>query len=532
MGITVSDLLKLPSLYHAEILAGSNGMNKIVSSVSILEPIENIIPLDQILPPDEYYYGEIFFTILVDAPSDISMFVRKIVRLSRNGATGLIIVNKEHNINIKESMSDIIKLADKLSFPVLNINNSNLRYGYIIKDVIETILKDQLTTESVVIELLDNISRLPEKHQSLEAVLKMLSDRLKASVIIADTSLKVINESTWPQALRGMSKRLSLKKFLQSKSPPIPFSIPGLLSGALLYHEHIEIAGRNTLELFIVREGAPLEKNLFQYAIETIKLTLQILDKQHEKVAISALFQAIMQNEVLKMHKLADFFHVKMSQIRLMWIFSAVGHANMTLRPIFSDIVNLVNPYHRVLLSDIYQEYFIILTDSALELSNLENLQKELIHKVPQNFIFVYFPITSVNDIRESYAAFTASYRDMHKIFPLRQSFSSMDVYFAKECRESISHGEITLQQSLNSLNSLRNEREFLEFNKTLTTYLLDANCCSTTTAEQLFIHKNTVKYRLRRISNYLGFRIGDMPATLKIYKAVAIERLLTSDKV
>ena len=37
MSIMVSDLLKLPSLRQAEVVGGHRGLNKIVSSISVLE---------------------------------------------------------------------------------------------------------------------------------------------------------------------------------------------------------------------------------------------------------------------------------------------------------------------------------------------------------------------------------------------------------------------------------------------------------------------------------------------------------------
>ena len=51
-----------------------------------------------------------------------------------------------------------------------------------------------------------------------------------------------------------------------------------------------------------------------------------------------------------------------------------------------------------------------------------------------------------------------------------------------------------------------------------------------TRTAELLYLHKNTVKYRIQRISDLLGYRPDRMPETVKLYQAVAVERLLHMD--
>ena len=43
MSVTVADLLKLPSLRNAEVVAGKGGLGKIVSSISVLESTDPLV---------------------------------------------------------------------------------------------------------------------------------------------------------------------------------------------------------------------------------------------------------------------------------------------------------------------------------------------------------------------------------------------------------------------------------------------------------------------------------------------------------
>ena len=62
---------------------------------------------------------------------------------------------------------------------------------------------------------------------------------------------------------------------------------------------------------------------------------------------------------------------------------------------------------------------------------------------------------------------------------------------------------------------------------ETLECYLLDARMHVTLTAEKMFLHKNTVKYRLQRIADRLGFVPGELPESMPLFTACALGRLL-----
>lgn len=65
---------------------------------------------------------------------------------------------------------------------------------------------------------------------------------------------------------------------------------------------------------------------------------------------------------------------------------------------------------------------------------------------------------------------------------------------------------------------------------RTLTVFLLDRNSSITETAAHLFVHKNTVKYRLQKAGNLLGFHVGDIPQSKNLIYALALRRILQHD--
>ena len=65
------------------------------------------------------------------------------------------------------------------------------------------------------------------------------------------------------------------------------------------------------------------------------------------------------------------------------------------------------------------------------------------------------------------------------------------------------------------------------DYMEELETYLLDENSSIVDTASRLFVHKNTVKYRLQKAGDILGFRIGDVPQSKNLIYALSLQRIL-----
>lgn len=105
--------------------------------------------------------------------------------------------------------------------------------------------------------------------------------------------------------------------------------------------------------------------------------------------------------------------------------------------------------------------------------------------------------------------------------------FSLEHVVFARQCQERIEQGERAVEEALRSLGPLHPGDAGAGLLSTLECFLLDAEMSVTRTAEQLYLHKNTVKYRLQRIADSLGFVPGDFPQTMPLYAACALNRLL-----
>ena len=87
--------------------------------------------------------------------------------------------------------------------------------------------------------------------------------------------------------------------------------------------------------------------------------------------------------------------------------------------------------------------------------------------------------------------------------------------------------GDAKLKQEMQCLDKLLVLPDKDVLLNTLCVYLLDAEASTQQTGQLLFLHKNTVKYRLNKIRATLNYELTQMPETYALYQAAALYRLL-----
>ena len=89
MSVTVADILKLPSLRQAKVLGGQNGLNKAVSSISVLESVNPDVLVQEVFPQDKYSGGEIVITGFLNCIDDVDLQCANLMRLIEGGEVGV-----------------------------------------------------------------------------------------------------------------------------------------------------------------------------------------------------------------------------------------------------------------------------------------------------------------------------------------------------------------------------------------------------------------------------------------------------------
>lgn len=139
------------------------------------------------------------------------------------------------------------------------------------------------------------------------------------------------------------------------------------------------------------------------------------------------------------------------------------------------------------------------------------------------------YPLGSTSDVRRTYLLHQEAIATARNIWPRCGCYTMQELEFAADCRRILSDSEAALAEALSPIKPLMDVCEDNAFLKTLEVYLLDTESSVSACAERLFLHKNTVKYRLNRIRDLLGHPLNKVPELFSLYRSVALNRLLSS---
>lgn len=532
MSVTVKDLLELPSLREATLVAGRSALKKQVYSVSVLEYAAPDDRQDELFRNNDFLGSEIVITGFLNNPDDVDAQCANIRRLADAGEVGMILFYV--GVFMPRVDRRLIELADRKEFALIVMPQGRLdfRYSDVICEVMERIFRDQNDSTSLVNDILSRTALLPEHQRTVDTVLKLLSDRTRATVILTDDALRLLNAVTWPRTDTAEPEHLlrALGTLPEAGGPPVDLRLEG--RRCRVYRCAVS-ESEPVIELFLFKEGEMLPSELVRQAGEVVHLAASIWSRGHDRVVMAELVRAILKDEPIKMRRLAELFHVDVGAIHSMWVLrGADGNWQAFQSRALPLLRELLRHRCRTVVADCYEGDVVAFMDWPGGSGEMRELAEECHTALEQAGLHGYLTIcqgmSTTADVRQAYLTIRSAWPDAVHIWPDRVWYTAQEMEFARSCREIIERGEAEVQSRLAVLAPLREGTE-MDLDGTLGVYFLDAGSSVAATAERLFTHKNTVKYRIQQSVRRLGHPIDKLPESLTLYTACALERLLKS---
>lgn len=536
MGVTVEELLRLPSLSIAKVLGGHRGLQKTVTSISVLEYTDPSDLQEQFFGQEEFRTGEIVISGFISIKDRIEDQCRVLRRLHQAGEAGLIIYYV--GIFVPRIDKQLIALADELGFPLICMpeNRMDLQYGTAIYEVTEEIIKEQMTDTYLVGEILEKVAFLPSYQRSMDYLLGLVSTRICASLLLLDEKFRLINCAYVHKESQDLFGAFSA--YFENNVEKLPLEPRKIYLDREQYMccQKVKTGNQAPLYLVIIRENNPVPRGLCWQASEVVQLFIRIWSQGHGDVGRDEMLNAILKDEQVKLQRLAESMQMDVNAIHHMILVLPSNLQRNVPVEVWNRIIDktkdLLENNYLLSLSGIFDNYLTIFTGEeniAGSYQQITDAFMEELHADKEDWVLVMCRgLSNIKEVRRAFIDCKNYIKDARVIFPLKNPLTYQEIQFAGKCRKIINSGEDSLDLGFKPLKEL-GERGDSDLYKTLETYFLDADMSIVKTAELLYLHKNTIKYRITKLTDIFHYRINKMPEAYELYKAVAVHRLQTN---
>ncbi len=497
MSITVKDCLNLPSLRMSRVIAGQNGLSGIVSSVTVLE--------FDLTSDDIFVPNELAITAFYDIRNSIPDQIETIKAAKRSGIVAIVLFYSNmilHGVDRK-----VVEAANQCNLPLILLpgEDMGLKYSDVIHDISEAIFSEARSEDFYIDSTIDRISQMDARHRSLDTVLGLISEYNRSGVVLCSSNNRILGYSLWPTGnsldIEGLFASLS-------ESGDVP-------SEKIISYDFKSKTG-TPLRLYFVNPFTPVSRNILSETAQIIQLYISIWNVNLNTSSRESVIPLILEEKCDALAEVARINNVPLDNYTSMLFFS--------LSDDISEISRIIAEYDRAAVTDRYGNILVSLISSNLTdtkgqllIDELTEICKEKIYKFTEKNI--------TKNASHIYLKMCEASPAIEEIFPRRKIIMYDTLRFAANCvnLQSAAPAEVSYYHSL--LSPLDKEKSD-DLLLTLQTYLFDADSSVKATAELLFLHRNTVKYRLDRIREFIGRDFEEMPLYQDVYLAAALERI------
>ncbi len=545
----VKDIFKLNQNFkEMKVIGGASGLNRKIKDIEIMEV------------PDGAYWaveGDFAITtgyIFLDKKNDL---VNTINVLNHKKAAGLGIKVGRF---LKEISPSIIELTDRLSFPLLEIP-VHLGYSDITWPIMSKLLGDQNYNNYMLERFRGNLITLIDQNYDTDNILQVLENYIERSILLLSGHNQLLNcRHLYNSTLEKIpidiiveiinnnnSKIANISSPFQYKDEKYKFMVfplktPKQLVGYLCTVDNKKSMPNEDLIINLVNEALPF-------------LTISVLSSFENK-----LIQHKSKNEFLKsllagtltdrntIDIEANYFNIDMSLNRLTWVMkiqrkeyqisgktAVPDNLDDIIRKVLAVIKNQNNKDHLLIEND---RIVCICPVQKGTRDNLKTKLKYLIRELELKFPMCGFMI-GVSDEYEGLEYLSLAYKEAHISSELGSKISkkSSSIFYYDDLIVYHLLYELSSHSVINRIyrNTIEKICRYDSANNgdlynTLVAFRRN-NFNLSKTSDELYIHRNTLYKRLRKIEEITGYDLESSEARLIMHLGLKIHEIYTIDQ-
>ncbi|MEC3156046.1 PucR family transcriptional regulator ligand-binding domain-containing protein [Bacillus thuringiensis] len=534
------DIMKIPIFDQAKLIAGHKGVEQEVYTVNMMDApdIIHFLKRNELLVTSAYHFKD-----------DMYALRELIIQMKKQGCTALGIKTKRF---LQEIPEDIISLADEIYFPIIELP-FDIGLGDLVNQTLSYILDMRTNELHQAMQIHQQFSNHIISGKGINMILENLSSLIQLPVVLLDYHLRPISEHNNKKA-----SIQSLKKFFIN-GRKLPLSTIEIVTFSLLTKTRdtvsiFPIYTQNNQYSYLVIDGfiSPLNRSMVLAVEQAANVLAFELIKEHSlrqysrriqdeffTNVINSIFST--QDEIINLGK---EFNLSFDQ-KYICIIGKIDIKEFTMsfmeyqeeKDLIYDLIEEeLNSYTANVHLFIKDDMYVLLVNCDVIWRETEKEQMISLLKNIQVKIYSYFQKSisfGIANSSEQLLHISHSFKEATDAFYYGEMSGSkefIEIYQAKEISAIL---RMIPQEQLkkfyeSTLHSLANENEkdHAVLLHTLSVYL-ETHCAISETAKRLFLHRNTVIYRLEKCEEILGRNIKDPNETLQLRIAFRIKPLI-----
>ncbi|URN95923.1 MAG: PucR family transcriptional regulator ligand-binding domain-containing protein [Candidatus Pristimantibacillus lignocellulolyticus] len=530
---TVHSLFEVPDLKEAILLGGHTGLDNVITRVNVME-VPDVV--------DWVRAGELLMTTgypFKDRPERLALLVEQ---LATKGVAALGIKTKRFFDSVPQ---EVIDAANRCGLPLIELPPSTT-FSDLVREIMERVLVSEAKDLMILQSRVQRLSHLLLHGDGLISFLKHLYIMINNPVILIDQDQTVIV----PQELEawyGKVNEQELEKWYSSER----METNVLHIGEEAFHAHSMIVPgefQQSYRLVIIEQYSPYStvdaltvnwaSRLLGFEISNMQARKKIEAKYSDQFVQDWLSGRMVSNVDIHLRAEACGWELDHTSTYMVGVVSFwEEHPNV------KELQEMVRSLRwdaelqqgvRLMWIILEGELTFLLSQSGARWSKEQrNTFLQGINNVVKSVLHEKKATLCLSRVVEQATEVAGAYREAKRVMEIRKvhltqseiyHYSQLGVYLLLYRMQDTEEMEEFKQLYLYPLLVLERKQQGTLLT-TLSTYF-ECNCNAKETAERLYVHYNTVNYRLERISHELGFKLDNPEIKLLLQLAIKVYHL------
>ena len=535
MDLTVNDCLNTTSFAKAKVVAGRKGLSRPVRSCTVLEWSDT-----GMFRSPYFKEGDIVITSFYTKRNDINAQCSTIRQLQGLQTAALVLFHV--GIVMPNIDKALISLADQLDYPLIVVSsNQDVSYSEMIQNIMESLYLKRFSECRLFDNVFHRFSALPKSKRNITKLLELIGQNIPSHLFLYHSDLTYISEWCHPSFVNTTMKDFlgdtSLDELVVGKSAPISQTVQGRT--LYLHFQNIAAHSFPPLFLFFITSSKKMEPLLLRQASEILSIADDVYHLGVKESRHSSLLQNLLSGtfdlEPTNMKNVSDYE----KEVGTLFYLRPDGNSDrirgIQLQRLCKETAAFFDSQKFSSLLDVTEDSLILLLLEELNFAYLEELAfslQEFLDEKSLSVKLAYVQMSSLILTKETYQSICNCWDFMVRINPLRSVFDVLSVRIAEDCKRIVSDISQKSEYKLKVLAPLDRIKDKDEMIKTLEIFFLDTDGSIPKTAELMFVHANTVKYRIRKARLALGNEYFELRGNHYLYLALAIRRIIKDTNI